>query len=80
MTEDTSYSDFMADEPVAVSHAYTGFAKLADGAYCTLWRACKNSLWVVVKSLQPQSRGVCTAIDPRFHINRLFRCFTLRDG
>jgi hypothetical protein len=31
-------------------------------------------------AIPPQSRGDCTAIDPRFHINRWFRCFTLRDG
>lgn len=57
MTEDASYSDFMADEQVAVSRAYTGYEKLTDGAYCTLWRACKDGQWVVVKALQPQYRG-----------------------
>lgn len=31
-------------------------------------------------AIQPQSQAVCTAIDPRFHINRRFRCFTLCDG
>lgn len=56
MTEETSYSDFVVDEPAVVSHAYTDFEKLADGAYCTLWRACKDGQWVVVKALQPQYR------------------------
>ena len=30
--------------------------------------------------IQSQSQAVCTAIDPRFHINRRSLCFTLRDG
>ena len=57
MADDSSYSIFVADKPVAVSHDYTGFSKLADGAYCTLWRACKDGQWVVVKALQPPYRG-----------------------
>lgn len=57
MADDSSYSIFVADKPVAVSHDYTGFSKLADGAYCTLWRACKDGQWVVVKALKPPYRG-----------------------
>ena len=42
MADDSSYSIFVADKPVAVSHDYTGFSKLADGAYCTLWRGLQG--------------------------------------
>lgn len=57
MADDSSYSNFVASEPVAVSHDYTGFSKVAEGAYCTLWRACKDGQWVVVKALKPPYRG-----------------------
>lgn len=57
MADDSSYSNFVAGEPVAVSHDYTGFSKVAEGAYCTLWRACKDGQWVVVKALKPPYRG-----------------------
>ncbi len=57
MADDSSYSNFVAGEPVAVSHDYTGFSKVVEGAYCTLWRACKDGQWVVVKALKPNYRG-----------------------
>ena len=56
MHDDTSYSDFVSGGAVNVLHEYSGFEKIADGSFCTLWRASKDGRWVVVKSLQPQYR------------------------
>mgnify|MGYP003440308052 FL=1 len=53
---ETSYSDFVADDQVIVSHDYTNFEQMAEGAYCDLWRACKEGQWYVVKALKPQFR------------------------
>ncbi len=55
------------------------FVMIAPAAHGNA-RPCEGEKCFTVFAIQPQSQAVCNAIDPRFHINRRFRCFTLRDG
>lgn len=54
MREDTSYSSFSVDDYTETSSSFTDFKKITDGAYCTLWRACRNGQCYVVKALRAQ--------------------------
>lgn len=54
MREDTSYSSFSVDDYTETSSSFTDFKKITDGAYCTLWRACRNGQYYVVKALHAQ--------------------------
>lgn len=54
MTEDKTYSDFLESDFTTTSSQYTDFEKVADGSYCTLWRACKDGQWYVIKALQTE--------------------------
>lgn len=46
------FSDFFPNDIPLVTGDFSAFEKIAEGAYCCLWRAGKDGQWFVVKSLK----------------------------